>query len=120
MSGAGFVNQLVKRSDDVATLARVLGEHATGRRYRGNRRGTVTGRLRRDDKIGAYPAPGHCPFFLSYFWALADDDRWPIAWPRSTSFLEYVTGEVLPPEPAARYERYLVLQRDLDPDHWHF
>lgn len=33
---------------------------------------------------GAHPAPGRAAFLCSFFWALRDHDRWPVAWPSAT------------------------------------
>ena len=36
---------------------------------------------------GAHPAPARSPFLCSFFWALRDHDRWPVAWPSATKSL---------------------------------
>ena len=120
-NGAGFLNQLVKRSDDHTALARVFIDVLTPPTDDDAAIAKVQLLVEHVErlKVGAYPAPGHAPFFLSYFWGLADE-RWPIAWPRSVAFLEYVTGESLPTAPPDRYRRYLDVQRELDEDNERF
>jgi 5-methylcytosine-specific restriction protein B len=121
-SGQMFVNQLVNRSEDHGVLARILADALS---------------LPRDDtdaaaktralvdyvetiRIGAHPAPGHSNFLLSYFWGLEDHARWPVLWSSAAAYLEFSTGEPLPPTPPERYVQYLALVRELDTDHDRF
>src|SRR5690606_19549944 len=121
-SGQGFVNQLVKRSGDHAELARVLSSALLPPADDDD----AVGKLRaftdyvESIRLGAHPAPGHSGFLLSYFWGLADHARWPVLWATGVAFIEFTTGETLPPTPAERYQRYLQLVRELDDDHPRF
>jgi 5-methylcytosine-specific restriction protein B len=121
MGGAGFVNQLVKRTDDHASLARVLGDALLPPSDAAAAIAKIQSLADYVEsiKVGAYPAPGRAPFFLSCYWALSDE-QWPIAWPRSVSFLEFVTGEALPAPPPERYERFFAVHRQLEDDPWRF
>lgn len=121
-SGQMFVNQLVKRSDDHAVLARVLSDALA---MPGDDAEAVTKTQALVDyvetvRVGAHPAPGHTNFLLSYFWGLEAHARWPVMWASAAGYLEFATGEALPATPAERYGRYLQLVRELDADHDRF
>ena len=71
-------------------------------------------------RVGSHPAPGHVPFLLSYFWALADRDRWPITWSSAQAYLEFSTGEKRPSDPTERYRWFLNRVRELSTDNNEF
>ena len=107
--GQMFVNQLVNRSEDHHELAILLAdslapprsdEEAVAKIHR------VVDHVKRI-KVGAFPAPGNVPFVLSYFWGLANHERWPVMWASAAAFLEFSTGENLPSDPAERYQEFL-------------
>lgn len=43
-------------------------------------------------QVGSHPRPKSAPFVVSYYWALDDPRAWPVAWPKSSRYLEYCTG----------------------------
>src|SRR5690606_10262705 len=77
-SGQMFLNQLVKRASEPATLARLLTDVLTAPSADDD----VVGKIDRlveyveSVRLGAHPVPGHSTFLLSYFWGLEDHDRW--------------------------------------------
>ena len=71
-------------------------------------------------RVGSHPNLGSVPFLLSYFWALADRDRWPIIWSSAQDYLEYSTGEKRPVDPAERYQWFLDRIRELSTDNNEF
>lgn len=121
-SGQMFVNQLVKRTDEPTTLARILSDALTTPSSDGESVGKIERLVEYVESIrlGAHPAPGHTTFLLSYFWGLEDHDRWPVLWSSAAAFVEFSTGEQLPATPSERYRRYVDLVRELDDDHERF
>lgn len=43
-------------------------------------------------QVGSHPGPKRAPFVASYYWALDTPEAWPVAWPKSSGYLEYCTG----------------------------
>lgn len=43
-------------------------------------------------RVGSHPSSKRAPFVASYYWGLEDPKRWPVAWPKSTEYVEYCTG----------------------------
>ena len=43
-------------------------------------------------RVGSHPSPKRAPFVASYYWGLEDPRLWPVAWPKSTEYVEYCTG----------------------------
>jgi 5-methylcytosine-specific restriction protein B len=67
-------------------------------------------------RVGAHPSPRRAPFVASYYWGLDDPKAWPVAWPKSTDYVDYCTGTS---EYEDQGERYAVLYRyamELDGD----
>jgi 5-methylcytosine-specific restriction protein B len=116
--GQMLINQLVKRSEDPAALARVLGDALAPPSDDAGAQRKLQELVDYIEtiRVGAHPAPGRAPFVLSYFWALADRPRWPVIWPSAAGFIEYSVGEPLPPDPVERYQRFVDLVRQLDGD----
>ncbi len=121
-TGQMMLNQLVNRTEDHQGLAVLLSdslsapssdEEAVAKIQ------TVVDHVE-SIKIGSHPAPGNVPFLLSYFWALADWDRWPVLWPSAADFMEFSTGETLPSEPPERYRAFAERVRGLATDHREF
>lgn len=117
-SGQMMVNQLVKRAEDHASLARILGQSLLAPRDLDEATTRLGALVEYVDaiRVGAHPAPGRLPFLCSYFWALEQPDRWPVIWSSEEAFVEYCTGETLPSGPAPRYARFVELVRALDDD----
>ena len=119
-SGQMFLNQISKMTDDSRTTARVLVEALKEpddiadacRKIE-----YLTAEVRR---IGTknVPGPGHSAFFASYFWAMKDPVKWPMALPESVRFIEYLTGTNLPPSwaPADRYRGFWEAVQEFDDD----
>ncbi len=121
-SGQMMLNQLVNRAEDPQQLAMLLV-------------GSLTAPVSDDDavskiqsfvdyvesiRVGAHPGRGHVPFLLSYFWGLADWDRWPVLWASAAAFIEFSTGESLPSEPPERYRAFAERVRGLATDNREF
>src|SRR5690606_28537863 len=69
-----FLNQLVKRSDDHAALARALASALSLPRDDADAAAKTDALVGYVEtiRVGAHPAPGHSNFLLSYFWGLED------------------------------------------------
>ena len=117
-SGQLFLRQIGKATDDSRATARVLVEALRPPRDSADAYRKITDLAAEVRRIGtkSIPAPGHTPFLASYFWAMDDPVKWPIAWIESVKFIEYCTGSQLPPSsaPADRYRRLLEAIRDFD------
>ena len=121
-SGQMMLNQLVKRAEDSTELALLLIDGLTVPSSDGEARAKIAALVEYVEsiRVGAHPAPGHVPFLLSYFWALADHEAWPVIWASAAAYIEYSTGESLPPDPADRYMTYLDRVRELVVDFTEF
>lgn len=121
-SGQMFLNQLVNRSDDHVEVARILSDALAAPRDDSDAAVKTQALVDYVEtiRVGAHPGPGHTNFLLSYFWGLDDHARWPVLWASAAAYLEFATGDPLPPRPAERYQRYLQLVRELDADHDRF
>ena len=119
-TGQMFLNQIGKAADDPEATARLLVEALRPPRDHAEAHGKISDLAAGVKRIGSgsYPAPGYSAFLASYFWALQDRASWPVAWPTAQRFIEYCTGENLPPtsDPASRYQRYLRAVREFDDD----
>jgi 5-methylcytosine-specific restriction protein B len=115
-SGQMLVNQLVKRSEDLTALARLLPEVLAAPRDDVEAQAKIQSLVGYIEtiRVGAHPATGHVPFLLSYFWALADHDKWPVLWTSAAAFADFITGEPLPSEPARRYSLFQSVVATLD------
>lgn len=118
MSGQMFVNQLAKRSEDPALLARILTDSLSVPRDDADAATKIQAFIDYVEtiRVGAHPAPSRATFLLSYFWALQDRPRWPVAWSSAVAYLEYSTGHPLPARPVERFLSCLDLVRELDDD----
>ncbi len=117
-----FLNQLRDRSADTEALAQILAESLTVPTSDGEAITKITALHDHVEsiKVGGHPAPGRVPLLLSYFWALADHDRWSVIWPSSEDYLTYLTGKHQPTDQSARYQTYLERVRELSSDHVEF
>ncbi len=117
-SGQMMLNQLVKRTEEPTELARLLADCLTAPATDDEARTKVSALVEYVEgiRVGAHPAPGHVPFLLSYFWGLADHERWPVIWASAAAFIEYSTGEGFPSDPADRYIVFLDRVRELAAD----
>jgi hypothetical protein len=94
-SGQMMLNQLVKRTDSPGEVARLLADCLSAPAGVAE----AAAKLRalvdyvESIRVGAHPAPGHVPFLLSYFWGLADHQRWPVLWTSAAAYVEFVAGE---------------------------
>ena len=71
-------------------------------------------------KRGSTPALVNVAFVASYFWGLADHERWPVIWPSAVDFVQFLTGETLPSEPPERYQEFLNRVREVASDNQEF
>ena len=122
MGGQHLLNSLRKHSDEPQHLAGLLAESlavpASDDEAFVKIRAVVD--YVESIRVGSHPAPGRVPFLLSYFWALADRDRWPIVWSSAQDYLEFSTGEKRPADPAERYRWLLHGVRELSTDNNEF
>ena len=90
-SGQMFLNQIVKASPDGeaeallrTTLVTPEDEQAAAE--------AIDGTVAFCEKVkeGGYPAPGHAPFMVTFFWGLADLEEWPIAWVSAVKCLKQI------------------------------
>ena len=121
-SGQGLLNQLFKQTEEPQKLADLLAESLT---VPASSQEAVDKLASMVDyvetiRVGAFPAPGHLPFLLSYFWALADWERWPVIWPSAARFIEFSTGESLPDDLPERYRVFVERVREVTSDHEEF
>ncbi|GGB86616.1 hypothetical protein N798_04080 [Knoellia flava TL1] len=67
-------------------------------------------------RVGAHPSPKRAPFVASYYWGLDDPKAWPVAWPKSTLYLDYCTGTADYDDQGVRYAALYRHAMDLDGD----
>lgn len=67
-------------------------------------------------RVGAHPSPKRAPFVASYYWGLDDPKAWPVAWPKSTDYVEYCTGTSEYDDQGDRYAELYRYARELDGD----
>lgn len=121
-SGQMMLNQLVNRTEDPRQLAMLLAESLTAPVSDDDAVSKIQSVVDYVEsiRVGAHPGPGHVPFLLSYFWALADWDRWPVLWASAAAFIELSAGESLPSEPPERYRAFAERVRELANDNREF
>ena len=121
-AGQMLLNQLVNRSEDHQGLAILLTDSLTSPTSDEEAVGKIQRVVEhvKSIKKGAHPAPGNVPFLLSYIWALADWDRWPVMWASAVRFIEFSTGESLPDDPPDKYRVFVERVRELSSDHLEF
>lgn len=121
-NGQMMLNQMVNRTEDPRELSVLLADSLKTP----SSTDEVAAKIQavvdfvKSIKERSHPAPGNVPFVLSYFWALADHERWPVIWTSAVAFVESSTGENLPTEPAVRYRAFLERVRELEADHVEF
>ncbi len=118
-SGQMMLNQLVNRTEEPQQLAALLAESlavpASVEEAATKTRALVD--YVESIRVGAHPGRGHVPFLLSYFWALADYERWPVIWASAAAFVEFATGEDLPTDPPERYRVFVERVREFSAGH---
>ena len=67
-------------------------------------------------KVGSHPSPARAPFVASYFWGLQGPDTWPVAWPKSTNYVDYCTGISAYADQGDRYRELHRFATELDGD----
>ncbi|MXW42572.1 MAG: AAA domain-containing protein [Acidimicrobiia bacterium] len=114
-SGQMMLNQLVKHADDSKRLTRILAESLSEPGSDQDAVSKIAALVTyvQEVKVGSHPAPGHVPFLCSYFWALANRQRWPLIWPSGASYIEYSTGESWPEDQAEKYGLFLQRIKEL-------
>ncbi|MCY3632871.1 MAG: DUF4357 domain-containing protein [bacterium] len=121
-NGQMLLNQLVNRSEDHQGLVFLLRDSLTTPTSEEEAVAKIQRVVEhvKSIKVGSHPAPGNVPFLLSYFWALADWERWPVMWPSAVRFIEFSTGENLPDDPAEKYRVFIERVRELTSNHLEF
>lgn len=67
-------------------------------------------------RVGAHPSPKRAPFVASYYWGLDAPETWPVAWPKSTEYVDFCTGKSEYPDQGERYAELYRFARELDGD----
>ncbi|WP_120004278.1 hypothetical protein [Nesterenkonia muleiensis] len=67
-------------------------------------------------RVGSHPSPKRAPFVASYYWSLDDPRAWPVAWPKSTDYLDYCAGVLDYDDQGDRYAELYEFATQLDGD----
>ncbi|WP_306231929.1 AAA family ATPase [Agrococcus beijingensis] len=67
-------------------------------------------------RVGAHPSPKRAPFVASYYWGLDAPGAWPVAWPKSTDYVEYCTGSPGDEDQGERYAELYSFAMEVDGD----
>lgn len=67
-------------------------------------------------RVGAHPSAKRAPFVASYYWGLDDAKSWPVAWPKSTDYVDFCTGGSGHADQGARYAELYRYATDFDGD----
>lgn len=65
-------------------------------------------------RVGAHPSPTRAPFVASYYWGLEFPHVWPVAWPKSMSYMSFLTGGKDFDDQGQRYSEIFVCATELD------
>ncbi|MDE0065466.1 MAG: AAA family ATPase [Acidimicrobiaceae bacterium] len=120
--GQMMLNIFVNRADEPDRIARLLVDSLSVPASDHEARAKI-GALAdysRSIKRGAAPALTNVPFVSSYFWGLADHDRWPVIWPSARHYVEFLTGAKLPADPAERYQTFVNRVSEMSADNIEF
>ncbi len=122
MIGQMTLNILVDRADEPERIARLLVESLTVPESDEEALAKVgaLAEYAKTVKKGTTPALANVPFILSYFWGIANHERWPVIWPSGVSFVEFLTGTRLPSDPVERYRTFLEGVREVSTDNNEF
>ena len=122
MIGQMTLNILVNRADEPERIARLLVESLTVPESDEEALAKVgaLAAYATTIKKGATPALANVPFILSYFWGLANHERWPVIWPSGVYFVEFSIGTRLPSDPVKRYQTFLERVREVSTDNNEF
>ncbi len=117
-SGQGMLNQMNKLADSPRELATLLGEALTTPSSIDEAASKIQAVVDYVEgiRVKGQPAPGHVPFLCSYFWSLADQRNWSVIWKSAAAFVEFLGGEELPDNGAARYCAYMERMREVAAD----
>lgn len=120
--GQMMLNIFVNRADEPERVARLLAESLRVPASDDEARAKLDelADYSRSIKKGSTPAIVNVPFVASYFWGLADHDRWPVIWPSAVDFVQFLTGETLPSDPPERYQEFLNRVREVASDNQEF
>ena len=93
-SGQMVINQINKRAPDPDAAVTVLLDVLSVPTDIGDavRKIRVLADYLESLKVGAHPNPARAPFVASYYWGMAEPGTWPVAWPKSTAYVDYCTG----------------------------
>lgn len=67
-------------------------------------------------RVGAHPSAKRAPFVASWYWGMDAPDAWPVAWPKSSSYLEYCTGSSEYDDQGTRYAELYDFAMKVDGD----
>ena len=116
--GQMMLNQLARRAEDPQQVAQLLAQSLSVPVSDQDAVTKIQALVDYVDtiRVGSHPAPGNVPFLVSYFWGLAERDRWPVMWSSAVDFIALTTGESLSGDPAERYRVFLERVRELSTD----
>lgn len=118
-AGQMFLNQLVNMSeaDDIVALLRTVMPDPSDGLEAAERLKALRAHVQAIKK-GGHPAPGHVPFFASFFWSLQEPERWPVYWSSSVQILRGIGWFTGVGDPAVDYAQFreLVLDLGQEPD----
>ena len=120
--GQMIINQISKMSPDPDTAATVLLDALSTPTDLADavRKIRLLADYLQQIRVGAHPSPKRAPFVASYYWALDDAKAWPVAWPKSSEYLEFCTGSVEHADQGDRYTELYRFAMNVDGDPLHF
>ena len=120
--GQMMLNIFVKRADEPERVARLLVESLRVPASDDEARAKLEALAdySKSIKRGSTPALVNVAFVASYFWGLADHERWPVIWPSAARFVDFLTGEPLPSDPPERYQTFSSQVREISSDNQEF
>lgn len=113
-AGQMIINQISKRTADPELSAEILIDALTAPTDLDEARRKINDLAEHLTTVNVPET--RAPFVASYYWGLADPDRWPVAWPKSSDYLIYCTGRTDFPDQAARYAELHQFAAEIDGD----
>ncbi len=107
-SGQALLNQLAKKATNPQELADILANCLAIP-------DSINDAVSKIQKMTNYissiqergmPQAAHVPFLCSYFWSLAEPERWPTRWASAAKFVRHCHGTERAKEPAQQYEEF--------------
>ncbi|PXW30379.1 UNVERIFIED_CONTAM: 5-methylcytosine-specific restriction protein B [Williamsia faeni] len=117
-AGQMIINQINKMSPDPDSAVTVLLDALSTPHDRADaiRKIRLLAEYLQEIRVGAHPSPKRAPFVASYYWGLDDPTMWPVAWPKSTEYMSFVTGISDFDDQGERYDELYRCATELDGD----